>query len=155
MTPSQARNAIKRSLKALIDPKINKADKTIIWEYFEHQCAYCGCGLNPNERKAHIDHVIPESEGGSNRLCNLILTCATCNGDEKREMQWQAFLASKYDVKSAEYKQRSQKITDWFVLQPGSPTITTEQQAYLQNAFNEINTCYSHVVEQIKTNNLK
>ena len=66
MTPSQARNAIKRSLKALIDPKITKADKALIWEYFENSCAYCGCGLKLNERKAHIDHVIPESEGGSN-----------------------------------------------------------------------------------------
>jgi hypothetical protein len=63
MTPSQARNTIKKSLKALVDPKITNADKAVIWQHFENCCAYCGCGLNPNERKAHIDHVIPESEG--------------------------------------------------------------------------------------------
>jgi CRISPR/Cas system Type II protein with McrA/HNH and RuvC-like nuclease domain len=152
MTPSQARNAIKRSLKALIDPKITKADKAVIWEYFENKCAYCGCGLNPNDRKAHIDHVISESEGGSNRLCNLILTCATCNGDEKREMPWQDFLATKYDVKSKKYKSRYEKIMAWFELQSGSPTITTKQQELLTTAFNEINLCYSNVVEKIKQN---
>ena len=155
MTPSQARNAIKRSLKALIDPKISKADKTTIWQYFENSCAYCGFGLNPNERKAHIDHVIPESEGGSNRLCNLILSCSTCNGDEKRDMPWQDFLATKYDVKSKKYKQRYDKITAWFELQRGSPTITNEQQAQLKSAFDEINASYSKVVEQIKQINSK
>ena len=153
MTPSQARNAIKRSLKALIDPKITKADKTIIWQYFENSCAYCGCELIPNERKAHIDHVIPEAEGGSNRLCNLILSCSTCNGDEKREMPWQDFLAIKQDSKSEAYKRRYHKIMSWFELQAGSPTITNEQQALLKSAFDEINACYSNVVEQIKQTN--
>ena len=155
MTPSQARNAIKRSLKALIDPKISKADKTTIWQYFENSCAYCGFGLNTNERKAHIDHVIPESEGGSNRLCNLILSCSTCNGDEKRDMPWQNFLATKYDVKSKKYKQRYDKITAWFELQQGSATITNAQQAQLKSAFDEINASYSKVVEQIKQTNSK
>ncbi len=150
MTPSQARNAIKRSLKALIDPKITKTDKAVIWQYFENRCAYCGCGLNPTERKAHIDHVLPESEGGSNQLCNLILTCPTCNGDEKREMPWQEFLATKHDVRSKKYKRRHEKITAWFELNSGSPTITTKQQEQLTAAFTEINACYSKVVEQIK-----
>jgi len=91
MTPSQARNAIKRSLKALIDPKPNKAAKEKIWQFFDYQCAYCARKLSPKDRNAHIDHVIAESDGGSNQLCNLILTCAICNGDEKREMEWQTF----------------------------------------------------------------
>jgi CRISPR/Cas system Type II protein with McrA/HNH and RuvC-like nuclease domain len=155
MTPSQARNAIKKSLKVLVDPKITKADKVVIWQHFENCCAYCGCGLNPNERKAHIDHVIPESEGGSNRLCNLILTCPTCNGDEKRDMPWQEFLTTKYDAKSKKYKRRYDKIMSWFELHSGSPTITNEQQAQLNSAFDEINASYSKVVEQIKQTNLK
>ena len=155
MTPSQARNAIKKSLKALVDPKITKADKAVIWQHFENCCAYCGCGLNPNERKVHIDHVIPESEGGSNRLCNLILTCPTCNGDEKRDMPWQEFLTTKYDAKSKKYKRRYDKIMSWFELNSGSPTITNEQQAQLKNAFDEINASYSKVVEQIKQTNSK
>ncbi|MFB0981027.1 MAG: HNH endonuclease [Alteromonadaceae bacterium] len=155
MTPSQAINAIKKSLKALVDPKITKADKTVIWQHFENSCAYCGSSLNPNERKAHIDHVIPESEGGSNRLCNLILTCPTCNGDEKREMPWEEFLATKYDAKSKKYKRRYDKIISWFELHSGSPTITNEQQEQLQSAFDKINACYSLVVVQIKQTNLK
>lgn len=128
MTPSQARNAIKRSLKALIDPKPSKVEKEKIWLYFENQCAYCGCKLNPKERKAHLDHVVAESDGGSNQLGNLILTCAICNGDEKREMDWKEFLLQKCQVdnqgETPEYHQSYQKINNWFAEQGGSATIS-------------------------------
>ena len=150
MTPSQARNAIKRSLKALIDPKPNKAEKEKIWTFFESQCAYCGCELNPKERQAHLDHVVAESDGGSNRLCNLILTCAICNGDEKREMDWQTFLLQKCQGETADYHLRHKKITTWFAEQGGSATISQEQQAQLASAFNTVDTLYSDVVEQLR-----
>jgi 5-methylcytosine-specific restriction endonuclease McrA len=41
-------------------------------------CFYCG---NPvgNEREAHIEHVIPLSNGGSNELSNIVIACGTCN----------------------------------------------------------------------------
>lgn len=150
MTPSQARNAIKRSLKALIDPKPNKAAKEKIWQFFDYQCAYCASKLSPKDRNAHIDHVIAEADGGSNQLCNLILTCAICNGDEKREMDWQTFLLQKCQGKSTEYHQRYNKIIQWFSEQPGSVTITDEQQAQLDSAFDLINKQYSHAVEQLR-----
>jgi len=158
MTPSQARNAIKKSLKAIIDPKPSKADKEKIWRYFENQCAYCGCELNPNDRKAHLDHVVAEAEGGSNQLCNLILTCAECNGDEKREKDWQIFLLKKCHEdnpndnlsETPKYQKRYNKITRWITEQGGSAMLMSEQQAQLESAFNTVDALYSNVVEQLR-----
>ena len=155
MTPSQARNAIKKSLKELIDPKPTKAQQDQIWQYFENQCAYCGCDLIRKERKAHLDHVVADADGGSNRLCNLILSCATCNGDEKREMDWQTFLLQKCQGKTPAYQQRHNRITQWFAEQGGSAVITNQQQAQLESAFNTVNAIYSDVVAELKKNNIK
>ena len=44
-------------------------------EKFKHTCAYCGAKEVPVE----IDHVVPRSLGGSNRISNLILACRSCN----------------------------------------------------------------------------
>jgi len=153
MTPSQARNAIKK-IKAIIDPKPSKAEKQQIWQHFENQCAYCGCELNPNERQAHLDHLVAESEGGSNRLCNLILTCAVCNGDEKRELDWQTFLRQKCQKdnmgETQEYQQRYNKITNWVTKQGSSAVLSNEQQVQLESAFNKVDALYSDVVEQLR-----
>ena len=151
MTPSQARNAIKRSLKALIDPKPTRQQKDQIWEHFQHQCAYCGCPLKRSERKAHIDHLIAESEGGSNQLCNLILTCPTCNGDEKRERAWQAFLLEKCGNDQNTYHDRQDRISRWQSEQGGSATLNPEQQALLNEAFDRINNTFTSAVEQLRS----
>ena len=39
------------------------------------RCAYCGLEEVPLE----IDHIIPKSRGGANRLQNLALSCKECN----------------------------------------------------------------------------
>ena len=39
------------------------------------ECAYCGLEEVPLE----IDHIIPKSRGGANRLKNLALSCKECN----------------------------------------------------------------------------
>lgn len=150
MTPSQARNAIKKSLKALIDPKLTKAEKEIIWQFFENQCAYCGCELNSKDRKAHLDHVVAEADGGSNRLCNIILTCAICNGDEKREMEWQTFLKLKCQDNTEEYSRRYNKITHWLTKKGGSAILSNEQKAQLDSAFNTVDALYSDVVDKLR-----
>ena len=40
-----------------------------------HKCAYCGKTNVPLE----IDHIIPKSRGGSNRVSNLTIACHECN----------------------------------------------------------------------------
>lgn len=44
-------------------------------EKWGRKCAYCGTTDVPLE----IEHIIPKSRGGSNRVSNLTLSCTTCN----------------------------------------------------------------------------
>ena len=44
-------------------------------EKFNRACAYCGITNIPLE----IEHIIPKSRGGSNRISNLTLACNDCN----------------------------------------------------------------------------
>jgi len=44
-------------------------------EKFGRRCAYCGATGAPLE----IEHIIPKSRGGSNRVSNLTLSCTVCN----------------------------------------------------------------------------
>lgn len=46
------------------------------------ECAYCGAALgwgHPSVIRPEVEHVIPLSRGGSNRLDNLVLSCGPCN----------------------------------------------------------------------------
>ena len=44
-------------------------------EKWGRKCAYCGKQNIPLE----IEHIVPKSEGGSDRVSNLTLACNTCN----------------------------------------------------------------------------
>jgi len=59
-------------------------------------------------------------------------------------------LLQKCQGETTEYHQRYNKIIQWFSEQPGSVTITDEQQAQLDSAFDLINKQYSHEVEQLR-----
>ena len=41
------------------------------------RCVYCGVDLVKSE--VHLDHVIPESQGGPTSYANLQVTCGKCN----------------------------------------------------------------------------
>jgi len=45
-----------------------------------HTCAYCAGGTG--DPVLEIEHVVPRSRGGSDRVANLVIACSTCN-DEK------------------------------------------------------------------------
>lgn len=47
-------------------------------EKWGRKCAYCGAEHLPLQ----IEHIIPRSRGGSNRVSNLTLACASCNLDK-------------------------------------------------------------------------
>jgi HNH endonuclease/RRXRR protein len=49
--------------------------RSYLLEKFGRQCAYCRSSRVPFE----IDHQVPRSRGGSNRVSNLVLSCHTCN----------------------------------------------------------------------------
>ena len=42
---------------------------------YAYQCAYC----NKTDTPFEVDHILPRSRGGSNRISNLCLACHTCN----------------------------------------------------------------------------
>ncbi|KUG05257.1 hnh endonuclease [hydrocarbon metagenome] len=49
--------------------------KEYLLEKWNRKCAYCGAENIPLE----IEHIIPKSRGGSNRISNLTLSCHDCN----------------------------------------------------------------------------
>jgi hypothetical protein len=49
--------------------------RTYLLEKFRRRCVYCGKQNVPFE----IDHVLPKSRGGSDRISNLVLACHDCN----------------------------------------------------------------------------
>lgn len=112
MTPSQARNAIKRALSGVLDPHPNASQVHRIWAFFDSSCAYCGKILVRGDRDGHIDHLVSLTAGGSNALSNFVLACSICNGDEKRDEHWEAFLRKKAADK-ATYKARKDRVDKW------------------------------------------
>ncbi len=72
--------------QALQNPEINGAEyqqgtlagyevREYLLEKFQRTCAYCGQHTVPLE----VEHMVPKSRGGSNRVSNLTLACAPCN----------------------------------------------------------------------------
>ena len=49
--------------------------KEYLLEKFQRQCMYCEAKDTPLE----VEHLVPRSKGGSNRISNLGLSCSSCN----------------------------------------------------------------------------
>jgi hypothetical protein len=104
---------IGRALRGLVDRSPTEAEISRLWRHFESKCAYCGKPLNKDDRKAHIDHLDANLSVNRNHISNRVLACTICNGDEKRETDWQKFLAQKCGLDEAAYVIRSSRIRDW------------------------------------------
>ena len=50
-------------------------------EKFNHKCCYCGIGQGQG-RKFEVEHIIPVSRGGTNRISNLAWSCHVCNQEK-------------------------------------------------------------------------
>lgn len=114
ISPSYVRNIIGRSFREIIDPSPSKNEEREIWAFFESKCAYCGKPIS-EKKQGHIDHLMPSTLDGQNNISNRVLSCATCNESEKRDMIWVEFLLKKNPT---EYKTRSAKIHEWQKLHP-------------------------------------
>jgi 5-methylcytosine-specific restriction endonuclease McrA len=53
---------------------------------YAYQCAYCG----NEQRSFELDHIVPRSRGGSDRVSNLALSCHECNAAKgnKTAAEW-------------------------------------------------------------------
>ncbi|PHQ36687.1 HNH endonuclease [Rhodopirellula bahusiensis] len=150
-TVPQARRAIKSSLKRILDPKPTDAEIDRLWGYFNSACAYCGIKIDRKSRTGHNDHLVAESEGGVNGLSNLILSCNICNGDEKLASDWSEFLEQKCGGKTQLFDERRQKILNWIELSGGRTRITPQDQALVDEAFNQINAVLTARVEELRS----
>ena len=109
ISPSQAKNFMARSLRAVVDPHPSDAAMNSLWKHFKHRCAYCGVKLEPGRKQAHYDHLVAK---GGNHLANFVLSCARCNEHEKRELNWDLFLRQKAATVHV-YKMRRAQIIAW------------------------------------------
>lgn len=89
--------AVRFDLQKLENPEISGVEyqqgellghevKEYVLLKFDHTCAYCskkGVPLN-------VDHVVPRSKGGSNRVSNLVAACIPCN-DKKDNLPLEQF----------------------------------------------------------------
>jgi hypothetical protein len=48
-----------------------------------YRCEYCHSSEWLTGQRHHIDHIIPDSQGGDTAIGNLCLACATCNGSKR------------------------------------------------------------------------
>jgi len=60
---------------------------------WNRKCAYCGVERIPLE----IEHIVPKSAGGSNKISNLTLACRTCN-ERKGSQSIEVFLAKQPEL---------------------------------------------------------
>lgn len=67
--------------------------KVRVWKRDRWRCRYCGRavempGLHPHEAMATVDHVVPKSAGGSNKVRNLVTACLKCNNEKGDHLAW-------------------------------------------------------------------
>lgn len=150
VTPSMAKNQIKRSLLQIVDLHPNKMQKQQIWRYFDNKCAYCDITIDPNSRQGHLDHLLAVQNGGSNDIYNFVLACNICNGDEKRETQWREFLISKCkNLSDSTYVERLTKIETW-QRQSIMSQIDTEVLARMEVIIDTAKANFDQSVEQMR-----
>jgi 5-methylcytosine-specific restriction endonuclease McrA len=61
-------------------------------EKWGHECAYCGAsGVGPNAVRLEVDHILPRSRKGPDRVSNLTIACHDCNRikDNRTPTEWQ------------------------------------------------------------------
>lgn len=65
------------NLEATTSSEAKRKWRQSIKEHWNYQCAYCG-----SEENLTLDHIIPTSKGGSDRITNLVCACKSCNHDK-------------------------------------------------------------------------
>jgi len=121
-TLSMAKNVMRRSLSALLDPPASAADQARLRLHFDGCCAYCA--IRPAPRSAHLDHA---RSGGGNGVGNLLYACSLCNGDEKRERDWEDFLREKCGANDVIFAERRARIVAWFEANPVRTPLRTPE----------------------------
>ena len=149
MTPSQARNAIKKALVEIVDPKPKKSEIDDMWKHFSEKCAFCGTSLRREDRVGHADHLIPASKGGHNHIFNRVLACANCNGDSKLDTDWMEFLGQSPGTED-EKTGRRDRIEKWQAQHKAQCAVDTRQIAGALNAAEEAITAFNQACDTVR-----
>jgi 5-methylcytosine-specific restriction endonuclease McrA len=150
MTPSKAKNAVRRALWTEIDSSPTGLDSRKLRLFFGHSCAYCGRPVDPKGREGHLDHLVSTAAGGSDHLSNRVLSCGPCNGDEKREMDWEAFLQQKATNREA-FETRRNKILEWLDAEaPNAPSVSPEMRKVVDGHINNVISAFDEALAAIR-----
>ena len=76
-------------------------------EKFNRTCVYC----QATDKPFNLDHFHPKSRGGSDRVSNLVLSCAACNEAKGNKLPAE-FLSDRPDLLLKLDKQRKQPLAD-------------------------------------------
>lgn len=68
------------NLEATNSSEAKRLWRKSIKEHWNQKCAYCG-----SDENLTLDHIIPRSKGGSNKITNVICACKECNNDKGHE----------------------------------------------------------------------
>jgi hypothetical protein len=125
VTPSYAKNVIRRALRSVVDAEPDNHDVSRMWKHFESTCAYCGHLLIKTNREGQADHLVSATRGGINHISNRVLSCPPCNGDEKRDEDWLEFLRKK-NPDSNVFETRRRRVESWVVAQAPSQMVAID-----------------------------
>jgi hypothetical protein len=81
-----------------------------IKEKWENQCAYCG-----SKENLTIDHIVPQSKGGTDFTKNVVCCCHSCNQSKGHE-HWKLW----YVQQDFYSEDKFDKIEEW--MKPDPPT---------------------------------
>ena len=140
----QAKNQMRRAIKTILEGGLSAADEGAIWAYFESECAYCGKKLDRKRREGHLDHA---DASGGNHLGNPVLSCPPCNGNDKREERWEAFLARKSPVDA---ERRAERIRLWMNSHPRQGAATSPEVVAALARANEVVDAFQAACDQLR-----
>ena len=73
------RSNIKTTIAQAVDywtPRVDECDLSVDWAEADSRCWRCGC-----ERNLQRCHIVPDSLGGEDAPCNIVLLCKRCHAD--------------------------------------------------------------------------
>ena len=145
----RVKNMICRALRGVVDPEPTGSQLDELWRYFGSECAYCGRQVQKKNKSAHIDHLTPASKKGRNHISNRVLSCASCNEQEKKEMDWEPFLRQK-NPDGATFRQRQQRILDWQKQQGGPVPLSEDKACRLERAIRAVHDSLNAEVRELR-----
>ncbi|HWX55548.1 MAG TPA: HNH endonuclease signature motif containing protein [Verrucomicrobiae bacterium] len=133
-----------------MDKEPSAREVAVLWTHFDSKCAYCGMQLARAGRTGHLDHLEASRSIGRNHISNRVLACNICNGDEKREADWEHFLALKCGADEQAHEARRERILQWRAKCKASPTIDGKIIAQVQQSVEACNALLENESKRIK-----